>query len=593
MALPDKSDAPLRAACAVIISARPHVSLLPRAAQSVLQQTFLPELLVVALSGVTREECKEARSSLAFVESSSSVARIPLLLLCTRDMQSSGQNRNRAAVACLRHDNKSTTFISFLDSDDLMLPQRLDAITKTMVEHSADLGLHSYLGASGCCHSPPRITTPRITTPAVAASLYANMSRCRHRHFRTRCMTEQAPLACRLADTCSTSRCAHSTSCIHFLPGSLQRVHYAHATVRGSVFGRLRQREAAAYGKVEDSWFARDMAALGMRIVVTTEALTFYNKSTIHVQPPGLLAIARQVKSSQVKSSQAKSSQVKTSQVKPRQGKANRVKASQGKSSGGSIVGRQDNQRSEDGGLATVQASEQAGGLGLATVQALLDRAVHSGAWHAVQDPLDPPHVHQGHQWDVHEHGPHGHQDHQWRWLPTATGGDGPKQWEPASCLWARRTLVLSGDSTVRDLHAMVTGTPTAEPWLDSASWSATALGCNATLGSGCADCWACCKPKGCGSADMVRGGRRGMMSGSKRAAVAAYLHRGWQDVIHQRVATETTMTFSWKPELWSEADRAAFAQRFCQQPPDLLYLGKGLHDSCRQVVSNVEALCR
>ena len=126
-----------------------------------------------------------------------------------------------------------------------MLPQRLDTMTKTMVAYGADLGLHSYLGASGCCHSPPR-----ITTPAVAASLYANMTRCRHRHFRTRCTTEQAPLACRLADTCSTSRCAHSTSCIHFLPGSLQRVHYAHATVRGSVFERLRQREAAEYGKV-------------------------------------------------------------------------------------------------------------------------------------------------------------------------------------------------------------------------------------------------------------------------------------------------------------------------------------------------------
>lgn len=241
--VPDTSGEPLRAVCAVIISARPHVSLLPRAVQSVLQQTFLPELLVIALSGVSQEECKGARASLSFAESgSSSVSRVPLQLLCTLEMQSSGQNRNRAAVACLSHGFK--TFISFLDSDDLMLPHRLDVITKTMVEHDADLGLHSYLGATGCCHSPPR-----ITTPSAAARLFANMTRCRHRHFRTRCK-EQTPLACRLADVCSTSRCAHSTGCIHFLPGSLQRVHYAHATVRGSVFGRLRQREAAAYGKV-------------------------------------------------------------------------------------------------------------------------------------------------------------------------------------------------------------------------------------------------------------------------------------------------------------------------------------------------------
>ena len=33
------------------------------------------------------------------------------------------------------------------------------------------------------------------------------------------------------------------------------------------------------------------MAALGMRLVVTDEPLTFYNKSSGHIQPPGLLAM--------------------------------------------------------------------------------------------------------------------------------------------------------------------------------------------------------------------------------------------------------------------------------------------------------------
>ena len=85
--------------------------------------------------------------------------------------------------------------------------------------------------------------------------------------------------------------------------------------VRGSIFRTLKQREAAPYGKVEDSWymppcltrwtnaflkgcrfhsprraltelcttccrFARDSAALRLRIVVTDEALTFYNRSS-------------------------------------------------------------------------------------------------------------------------------------------------------------------------------------------------------------------------------------------------------------------------------------------------------------------------
>ena len=42
------------------------------------------------------------------------------------------------------------------------------------------------------------------------------------------------------------------------------------------------------YGKLEDSWFARDAAALGLRIVVTNEALTVYNRTSGKIQPPGL-----------------------------------------------------------------------------------------------------------------------------------------------------------------------------------------------------------------------------------------------------------------------------------------------------------------
>ena len=193
------------------------------------------------------------------------------------------------------------------------------------------------------------------------------------------------------------------------------------------------------------------------------QALTFYNKSTIHVQPPGLLAIARQVKPRQVKPRQVESSQVESSQAKPSQAKPSRVKASQGTKSTGwapeggvqgtgyrvhgwATEGGEDGQRSErvgglatgqasklDVGLATVQASKRVGEWGLATVQALLDDAIHSGGWHALHDPhdpLEPPHGQQNHQWGMHEHGPHGQQSHQWQWLSTATGGDGRKhQW--------------------------------------------------------------------------------------------------------------------------------------------------------------------
>ena len=48
------------------------------------------------------------------------------------------------------------------------------------------------------------------------------------------------------------------------------------------------QRPPPVYGKVEDSWFVRDAAALGMRVLVTSDALSVYNSSSGHIQPPGL-----------------------------------------------------------------------------------------------------------------------------------------------------------------------------------------------------------------------------------------------------------------------------------------------------------------
>ena len=39
----------------------------------------------------------------------------------------------------------------------------------------------------------------------------------------------------------------------------------------------MRLREAPAYDRLEDSWFARDVAALGLGIVVTDAALSQYN----------------------------------------------------------------------------------------------------------------------------------------------------------------------------------------------------------------------------------------------------------------------------------------------------------------------------
>ena len=497
--------------CAVVISAAPHAHLLPRVVSSVLSSTLLPEQLIISLSGVGDTVCVRANASV--LPLMAAAPTVQLRLLCTARMRSSGQNRNLGAAACAASSASANedAFISFIDSDDLLLPTRLATITGLMREHRADLGLHSYVGAVGCCHSPQRIITPEA-----AAKLYAAMPRCTRLGFHTDCPHESAALTCRVRDSCSTSRCAHTSSCIHFLPGSLTRVHYAHSTARASVFKILQQREAAAYGKVEDSWFARDMAALGLRIVVTDEALTFYNRTSGHIQPPGLLAK-----------------------------KASAANAGTGRVS------------SEPAPVASAHEPPPE-----SLLQTELDEAIAKGSWDNTT----------------------------LRWVPfqqatSIIGGSGTLS--PLQVL-TNRSIVLLGDSTVRDMLSHLTGAPAAEPWRPNPVWHVEALGCDERVGSGCTDCWACCQPS-CRSSDAARGGRRSFIPFSKRVAAATYVHRGWQDFVHTQGHTRTRIAFSWKPEAFSRADAAAFSTRFCAAPPSLLYIGKGLHDACRDNATTID----
>jgi hypothetical protein len=169
-----------------------------------------------------------------------------------------------------------------------------------------------------------------------------------------------------------------------------------------------------------------------------------------------------------------------------------------------------------------------------------------------------------------------------------------PRGFSPAADLLNNRQVLLMGDSTVRDVLSAITDTPKGEPWAvnrggASGFWTVRSLGCEPRVGSGCADCWACCFDA-CAPMAAMRGGRHGMISYSKRVANARYSRRSWQDYEFHREEGNTTVAFSWKPELHTPSDGVAFRERFCASPPDVIYLGKGLHDACRHHVDSIAA---
>lgn len=92
-------------------------------------------------------------------------------------------------------------------------------------------------------------------------------------------------------------------------------------------------------------------------------------------------------------------------------------------------------------------------------------------------------------------------------------------------------------------------------------AWSCHALGCDASIGLGCHDCYCCCgcrSRRNCDGFDLAIVPRQTQFNGANMS-----------------------LAFSWKPELLnSESDRRAFETRWCTTPPSLLIIGKGIHEA-------------
>ena len=144
---------------------------------------------------------------------------------------------------------------------------------------------------------------------------------------------------------------------------------------------------------------------------------------------------------------------------------------------------------------------------------------------------------------------------------------------------FANQSVVVLGDSTMRFLawhivahdHENVERTPVSKR-LVQRGWNVTRLDCG-DQGSGCLNCTVCCGtdlslkcPKGKKQADHV-------------------------DMVAHRASSGTHVTFSWKPELVEDDfEASAFRQRFCVEPPDLLFISKGGHEAAFRDTANMSA---
>jgi len=84
--------------------------------------------------------------------------------------------------------------------------------------------------------------------------------------------------------------------------------------------------------------------------------------------------------------------------------------------------------------------------------------------------------------------------------------------------------------------------------------WNIINLKCDEYKGYGCMDCFCASHKSKC--------------------------HYDWVDFIGFHKETNTKVTFSWKPDLYREADVVAFYTRFLHIRNAIVFIGKGLHDA-------------
>ena len=107
-----------------------HIQRLYELLDSIDKQTILPDKVVVSSSSTSvfkynKEYC------------------FPLEVIVTEDKQNASKNRNIAASKLNDMD-----YITFIDADDRMHPQRIEFILKSSQEHNSDIILHNYFESS-------------------------------------------------------------------------------------------------------------------------------------------------------------------------------------------------------------------------------------------------------------------------------------------------------------------------------------------------------------------------------------------------------------------------------------------------------------
>ncbi len=105
-----------------------HIPHLQTLFQSIQNQTLYPTKVVVSCSSSEEVDCAQIQTNYPF----------PIQILQHRERKNAAENRNIAAA------NLNTDIVCFFDADDIMHPQRLQAIYTAFQNPDVNIVLHSF-----------------------------------------------------------------------------------------------------------------------------------------------------------------------------------------------------------------------------------------------------------------------------------------------------------------------------------------------------------------------------------------------------------------------------------------------------------------
>ncbi len=103
-----------------------HVDNLYYLLDSIQNQTIIPDKVIVSTSSTEEFHNKKTYS-------------FPLEIIVIKEKKNAAQNRNIAASKLMDMD-----YITFIDADDIMHPQRIEILLKVFTKYNSDIVLHNY-----------------------------------------------------------------------------------------------------------------------------------------------------------------------------------------------------------------------------------------------------------------------------------------------------------------------------------------------------------------------------------------------------------------------------------------------------------------